>query len=131
MDAEESEKEIKSSLPLKRISALILVPTRDLASQVTSHLNKLSMYCSKRVKIINLSHHLLQVKQVKPSSTPSIPSLTPPMNLTATNPSTPLTPAQSQLLRDLSHGVDILVGTPSNLLKLIEKKVNLAFFLFK
>ncbi|KAI9592132.1 P-loop containing nucleoside triphosphate hydrolase protein [Syncephalis fuscata] len=35
--------------------ALILVPTRELAEQVTSQLGRLLMYCSKQVRVVNLA----------------------------------------------------------------------------
>ncbi|CAG8482342.1 3916_t:CDS:10 [Ambispora leptoticha] len=34
--------------------ALILVPTRELAQQVTKHINELLIYCSKDIKVVNI-----------------------------------------------------------------------------
>ncbi|CAK7892889.1 ATP-dependent RNA helicase Dbp9p [[Candida] anglica] len=40
------------------ISSIILVPTRELSNQVTQVLEKLTVYCQKRVNILNLSSTL-------------------------------------------------------------------------
>ncbi|KAH3678987.1 hypothetical protein WICMUC_001301 [Wickerhamomyces mucosus] len=40
------------------ISSIILVPTRELAQQVTSFLEKLIIYCTKEVKLLNLSNQI-------------------------------------------------------------------------
>jgi ATP-dependent RNA helicase DDX56/DBP9 len=37
------------------IKALILVPTRELAEQVTSHVNKLLVYANQLVRVVNLA----------------------------------------------------------------------------
>ncbi|KAI8900299.1 P-loop containing nucleoside triphosphate hydrolase protein [Globomyces pollinis-pini] len=37
------------------IQALILVPTRELAEQVTQHIRDLCMYCSQKVKVVNIA----------------------------------------------------------------------------
>ncbi|RCH92056.1 ATP-dependent DNA/RNA helicase [Rhizopus stolonifer] len=47
---------IKQDLEAKpAIRALILVPTRELAEQVTNHLNKLLVYANQLVKVVNLA----------------------------------------------------------------------------
>jgi ATP-dependent RNA helicase DDX56/DBP9 len=46
---------ILSKNDFSSIQALILVPTRELSSQVTKHVNDLCMYCNSVVKTINLS----------------------------------------------------------------------------
>jgi ATP-dependent RNA helicase DDX56/DBP9 len=35
--------------------ALILVPTRELAEQVTDHVKKLLLYCSQDIKVANIA----------------------------------------------------------------------------
>ncbi|CCH45896.1 hypothetical protein BN7_5483 [Wickerhamomyces ciferrii] len=40
------------------ISSIILVPTKELATQVTSFLEKLILYCGKSIKILNLSNQI-------------------------------------------------------------------------
>ena len=37
------------------IKALILVPTRELAQQVTKHIQKLSVYAKELVRVVNLA----------------------------------------------------------------------------
>lgn len=39
----------------KSIQALVLVPTRELAEQVTLHLEKILIYCQKHIKCVNLA----------------------------------------------------------------------------
>lgn len=41
-----------------QISSIILVPTKELATQVTSFLEKLILYCGKTIKLLNLSNQI-------------------------------------------------------------------------
>lgn len=41
-----------------QISSIILVPTKELATQVTSFLEKLILYCGKSIKLLNLSNQI-------------------------------------------------------------------------
>ncbi|CAG8818016.1 7984_t:CDS:10, partial [Cetraspora pellucida] len=38
------------------IRSLILVPTRELAEQVTKHINSFLIYCSKEIKVVNIAN---------------------------------------------------------------------------
>ncbi|RUP46705.1 P-loop containing nucleoside triphosphate hydrolase protein [Jimgerdemannia flammicorona] len=58
--------------------SLILVPTRELAEQVTSHLNSLLLYCSADVKAANLASNVpLQLQQPILADFPDIVVATP------------------------------------------------------
>lgn len=41
-----------------QISSIILVPTKELATQVTNFLEKLILYCGKTIKLLNLSNQI-------------------------------------------------------------------------
>lgn len=52
------------SNPEPAIRALILVPTRELAQQVTQNIAELTRFCSKEVRAVNISvsdHHTTQM----------------------------------------------------------------------
>ncbi|KAH3686435.1 hypothetical protein WICPIJ_002615 [Wickerhamomyces pijperi] len=55
-----AKKSIGKSESQNSISSIILVPTRELAKQVTTFLEKLCVYCSKEVKILNLSSQITE-----------------------------------------------------------------------
>ncbi|CAG8471484.1 15890_t:CDS:10 [Acaulospora morrowiae] len=49
-------KEAKSSTDSAKIRSIILVPTRELAEQVTRHINSFIVYCSKEVRVVNIAN---------------------------------------------------------------------------
>ncbi|CAH1757659.1 18234_t:CDS:10 [Entrophospora sp. SA101] len=58
--------------------ALILVPTRELAEQITKHINDFLLYCSKEVRVINIANNTpLQLQRPILSELPDIVVSTP------------------------------------------------------
>lgn len=53
----------KSSSAESTISSLILVPTKELAEQVTKHITELIVFCRNAVKVVNLSQSLSEAMQ--------------------------------------------------------------------
>ncbi|RUS20464.1 P-loop containing nucleoside triphosphate hydrolase protein [Endogone sp. FLAS-F59071] len=76
------------------VRSLILVPTRELAEQVTVHLNGLFLYCSADVKAVNLAGNTpLQLQQPTLADLPDIVVATPSRALAHLE-------AQNLILRD-------------------------------
>jgi ATP-dependent RNA helicase DDX56/DBP9 len=44
-----------SSGDAQKTRALVLVPTRELAEQVTTHMSKLLVYCEKEIIVVNVA----------------------------------------------------------------------------
>ncbi|KAG5455796.1 MAG: P-loop containing nucleoside triphosphate hydrolase protein, partial [Olpidium bornovanus] len=58
--------------------ALILIPTKELAEQVTAHINSLATYCSKQIKVVNIAANVpVQLQQPLLAERPDIVVSTP------------------------------------------------------
>ncbi|KAF8423587.1 ATP-dependent RNA helicase-like protein dbp9 [Tirmania nivea] len=98
---------------LKGPSALVLVPTRELADQVCKTVEKLCAYCGKVVRAVNLAQNVSeQVQQSLLAESPDIVISTPSRALVHTSPQNQsLTPNLTHLVIDeadlvLSYGYE-------------------------
>ena len=91
--------------------ALILVPTRELAEQVSAHLKSLLTYCEDEVMVANVSS----------GTTTQLQRYV----LDELDPGLLLIPKLVELRTLLSDKPDIVVATPSRALALLQAKVHL------